>query len=154
VAVVLLAVGWYFLDNDEPRYKGKKLSYWLDQRSRGKTVLQPREIDESEAAIRAIGTNGFPVLVRWLRREPESETDTTFDELCKQVGLRPRRARQLSDFLRVRIFFMVMGEKGNAIVPVLDGIIADPKTSDDLRQRCQGVEEFLGTNASLMKIYF
>src|SRR5437867_9397006 len=44
----------------EPRYHGKTLSKWI--RSNG----SPTEQIEAEAAIRSIGTNALPFLIRWL----------------------------------------------------------------------------------------
>ena len=54
----------------KPSYSGRKLSYWVeryvvpDQES-GK--IQYGEVDR---AIRQIGTNGFPFLLKWVRYEP------------------------------------------------------------------------------------
>ena len=48
----------------EPRYNGRKLSDWvLDYPQAGAS-------DEAEAAIRAIGTNAIPCLLRWIQYEP------------------------------------------------------------------------------------
>src|ERR1051326_970456 len=52
----------------EPSYKGKKLSQWLREYS------LPRygnpEPTEAAEAIRHIGTNGIPYMIKWMRSTP------------------------------------------------------------------------------------
>ena len=87
-AVVLAVMGvlaWYLLvPTPEPRYKGQPLSAWLlgYAWSSGSQMPAPASVarygfsvhrtlhvdwDESDAAIRAIGTNAIPTLLRMLR---------------------------------------------------------------------------------------
>jgi hypothetical protein len=53
----------------EPRYKGRTLSYWLE-RSGNNAVLDRPPDQEATTAIRTIGTNALPFLLRWIRYEP------------------------------------------------------------------------------------
>jgi hypothetical protein len=46
----------------EPTYDGRKLSEWVD--------LWPQKQDEASDAIHHIGTNTFPVVLKWLRSGP------------------------------------------------------------------------------------
>lgn len=69
LAVVLVAlvgvIGWQVLSGEqEPVYKGRKLSEWLRIDSHS-----PPEVPYwlAEDAVRKIGTNGIPTLLRWLR---------------------------------------------------------------------------------------
>src|SRR5580765_3612893 len=65
-AALLLILLW---PEPEPSYKGKPLSHWLAICVR--TDNGP-ELLESAAAVRAIGTNAIPLLLKWLRYEPSA----------------------------------------------------------------------------------
>jgi hypothetical protein len=63
---ILLLVGagalvWKTLHIEEPVYQGKRLSGWLADLD-----LNGRSPDQARQAVRAIGTNSFPVLLRML----------------------------------------------------------------------------------------
>src|SRR4051812_7051961 len=66
LAVVACAVWGGVLGREEPEpvYKGKKLSQWVEFRATKKEVI------ETSTAIEAIGTNGIPFYVEWIRYEP------------------------------------------------------------------------------------
>ena len=53
----------------EPEYQGKKLSEWVTFHSHGSKVA-PNNPDFAASAIRNIGTNAVPWLVRWIAYEP------------------------------------------------------------------------------------
>ncbi len=71
VATILicgLVLRWWLRQEPEPKYQGKKLSYWLDQvegPSRAPT-WDPRVVLDPQATevVRQIGTNAIPVLLR------------------------------------------------------------------------------------------
>lgn len=58
--IVLLLVVVAASRNSEPRYKNHSLSYWLDRLAYTDTE------DEAQEAIRAIGTNAYPFLIKRL----------------------------------------------------------------------------------------
>ncbi|MGO8928124.1 MAG: HEAT repeat domain-containing protein [Limisphaerales bacterium] len=59
--VALAGVGvWMGMGQREPEYQGKRLSYWLER---------PNGDDRDKEAIRQIGTNAFPFLIKWLRAQ-------------------------------------------------------------------------------------
>jgi HEAT repeat protein len=69
-AMALATVGviwWLFWgpSNSEPIYKGKRLSYWLQGYS-GRLLKKPKWGDTDEA-IRQIGTNGIPAMLKMLQ---------------------------------------------------------------------------------------
>jgi HEAT repeats len=69
-AVVLIGVvGWSFFrvrsDPPEPMYKGKPLSYWLEEYHSATT--NGSYLNGAQSAILAIGTNAIPTLLRGLR---------------------------------------------------------------------------------------
>jgi HEAT repeat protein len=51
--------------DDEPRYKGRSLSKWLEVSSEDPDVVR-----EAQQAIRAIGTNALPYLLKWIQEQP------------------------------------------------------------------------------------
>jgi hypothetical protein len=64
-AVVLMGILMFILAKpNEPCYAGHTLSYWLNAPA---TAEQP---DEAVRAIRAVGTNAIPTLLRWINYEP------------------------------------------------------------------------------------
>jgi hypothetical protein len=87
IVTVLVGVASEILPSREPVYQGKTLSAWLERYSGNGGPVQPYEIEEGRAeaatAIRHIGTNGIPCLLRmaatedspvkkWLVRVPAS----------------------------------------------------------------------------------
>jgi len=55
----------------EPSYKGRRLNEWIRSYGDGKAEFKRSEIDE---AVRAMGTDAIPFLVRWLQYEPLEQT--------------------------------------------------------------------------------
>src|SRR5262245_47282072 len=69
----LLAVGLAVLvwpREQEPSYGGRALSEWLAVYARGQnaaaTDSETRESERAATAVRAIGTNAVPILLRWM----------------------------------------------------------------------------------------
>jgi hypothetical protein len=60
--LVLTAVLWAVLRDREPTYDGRTLSEWVDLSGKG--------VGGAAKAIRRMGTNTFPVVLKWLRSEP------------------------------------------------------------------------------------
>jgi hypothetical protein len=66
VALAVLTVGLYSLTRErEPRYQGKSLSAWL--RAGGSWWGEAVDDRPAKAAVRNIGTNAIPSLLRMLR---------------------------------------------------------------------------------------
>src|SRR5678815_678386 len=66
LCAALVAVFWPEKEIPEPVYEGKKLSEWLDKLG----VPQWIGNRETYVALKAIGTNGIPFYVEWIRYEP------------------------------------------------------------------------------------
>lgn len=66
--LLVILVGWIFwqlLELREPAYQGKPLSFWLDQHKKNSMFPDLPDRIEADNAIRSIGNNALPVLVRW-----------------------------------------------------------------------------------------
>jgi hypothetical protein len=69
IMITLVAGFCFFLvRNSEPTYNGKPLSYWVQMYSR--LDLGFGDEEKAAAAIRAIGTNALPFLLKWTDYEP------------------------------------------------------------------------------------
>jgi HEAT repeat protein len=68
--LVGIAVVVFWPGEREPEYNGKKLSQWLSEKPpRGAiSILEETDADD---AIRHIGTNALPFLVRWIQTDPK-----------------------------------------------------------------------------------
>ena len=60
--LVLIAVVWAISRDREPSYNGRRLSEWVD--------LLPEKQEEASDAIHHMGTNTFPMVLKWLRSGP------------------------------------------------------------------------------------
>src|SRR5215467_6522715 len=60
LATLLGALVFAFTTTSEPTYQGRSLSYWL----------APPRTARTETAVKAIGTNAIPFLIRWIKYEP------------------------------------------------------------------------------------
>src|SRR5688500_10061079 len=83
--VAAAVVGWFSVDHDEPRYKSRSLSYWLEAYGSG------NDEREAEEAIQKIGTNAFPWLLKWIR-EPEPQRHPLIVGLARMLP-RPIRPK-------------------------------------------------------------
>lgn len=82
LAIAAAGAWWWPNSRDEPVYRGKTLSAWLDERhepSPGSVVLTK----EAEAAVRAIGADAIPSLMNWLRA-----SDSSGDQVASRVVTR------------------------------------------------------------------
>lgn len=68
--VVAVVLSWF--GGGEPRYKGSTLSYWIARSESG--YLD--EAQEAAFAVRHIGTNGIPFLLKWIQQGPGPESKT------------------------------------------------------------------------------
>ena len=77
LAVVLVGViDWQVESSGEPSYHGRSLSYWIRSYRRDESLVQlaasPEEVATADDAIRHIGTNAFPYLLKWVAYDPDS----------------------------------------------------------------------------------
>lgn len=141
-AVPTVAVAISLLSRDsEPQYQGCKLSEWLPQ-----TAGVPSEADE---AIRQIGTNALPCLLKWIAYEPSPIRNFAFYRLTR---ISPALAHPLSDFpmrnraAEAEYAFLILGPAARGAVPELARLAINAK---DLQAsiRCVGALRSVGPDS-------
>ena len=132
VAAVALLV---LLTRDrEPSCQGRSLSAWLQVYAR--ELDDPPSDRKAEAAIRQIGTNALPFLVRWVRHE------STGDALKRMVNAMlfrmpeastPRALQRWADpelsepkGVTAAKAFAVLGDQARPVIPELTKLMNDP----------------------------
>lgn len=67
-AAIILGLVWFtYASNHEPRYEGRSLSEWLRLHEQEVTTRQRHFTGKPADAVRHIGTNGLPFLVKWMQ---------------------------------------------------------------------------------------
>jgi hypothetical protein len=127
VAVVILVgvVEWQALgpQQSDPLYQGRRLSVWLeryDYNAGRVTVIKAISMKETDEAIRQIGTNAIPLLLRRLRTRDSALKIWVMDLIRKQHFIRikyiPARIQRLEGLMGVQ----ALGpEARKAAVPLL-----------------------------------
>src|SRR5262245_11583533 len=116
VLVAISAVA--FLSGErEPEYNGKKLSEWL--------ALQRERPDDVTDAVRAIGTNALPVLVKWVEYQVPA-WHLKLLRLYQRVPLLPFKSSIANDIANAKdqmrgynsaFAFRVLGADASTTVP-------------------------------------
>jgi hypothetical protein len=128
VAAVLVVVLWP--GEKEPEYQGRKLSEWLDTYDSyfgGSKFPTLAEMEAAAEAIRHIGTNSVPVLLRWYCDEPPSWRTKLRNVLGKIPGPLERLDpfKELSPERRfrrhrlARYGWIILGSEAGSAIPAL-----------------------------------
>jgi hypothetical protein len=80
-----VATSWFLHREHEPRYKGRRLSRWLALYSDSLATESLGKRQEAEHAVRQIGTNAIPNLLKWLQFESSSQRAALFQKLPKPM---------------------------------------------------------------------
>jgi hypothetical protein len=145
---VLLAVA-FWPQPKEPEYQGVKLSEWL--------AMQEKLPAESAEAVRAIGTNAVPFLVRWADyRVPAWKPAVWKFAAGRPVLLRTIRSSYLRPSLKYPdptelsrlacIGFVILGEDAKVAIPKLE-VIARTSTNSYTTRWAMTSLSFLGPDA-------
>jgi hypothetical protein len=133
VVACLVAVVVAFLvrpGEREPEYQGKKLSAWLEIRNR-ETGQTPSEYERANEAIRQIGTNALPYLLRWIRDDPNPRRTRLMVVVERWLPARLRRiygvGHDLAERRRVWAIqcFFGLGESATSAIPDLVQLMND-----------------------------
>jgi len=110
--------------DSEPHYQGRSISEWLVYSS--KTVGQYKE---TEVAVRAMGTNVIPCLLKWTRARPSALQETARSKLPRSVV-----QSSFGKFLTgssdkmpgyAVAGFKILGTNATAAIPELQSMIQD-----------------------------
>jgi HEAT repeat protein len=126
VACGLLAVtGAVMLGHDsEPSYQGRCLSEWVERCYE----LQTTEEQQAAAqAIRKIGTNALPYLLRWMAYEPPPWRVKWVNEV--PPPLHTYLARPLLRASMTPRAFEILGSEARAAIPSLAQLVNEPRTN-------------------------
>jgi hypothetical protein len=134
VLVVALAgvIVWQVLKPSEPSepepvYNGKRLSEWLkfyaDATDRFPTLEVQQEFKNTDSAMRQIGTNAIPSLLRLLRVKDSTLTVKLLDLLQEQHVIKIKYTRASYWNLAAGHGFQVLGAKAQNAVPALIEIV-------------------------------
>ncbi|MDB6111320.1 MAG: repeat protein, partial [Pedosphaera sp.] len=114
---VLCGLGWLVFRSREPVYHGKTLSHWL-----GIYTSPPRNAfarREAEDAVRHIGTNAIPTLLRMLRAKDSGFTASLIRSLSRQQLLKIRFTGALERNMQAMNAFATLGATAKEAVPEL-----------------------------------
>src|SRR2546425_9708416 len=126
VGMVAVGVAVVFIPSRErePEYEGKRLSEWVDRYATGS--FNP---GESDGAVRHIGTNAVPFLLKWIQYETPGWKAAVYklDPILQR--LRPSwEPSHENERLAVRAVFgfKALGLEAKQAVPELDGLMNNP----------------------------
>lgn len=138
--MAVLAMWWLLTDraNTEPSHGGHPLSHWVEQ-------IQPdpsagaympfRFTAESEAAIRAIGTNAIPTLLRWIKR-PEQGLNARITNWVENDRIPFFVRLKLGSLIRqtyrpdqATLVFRVLKQDAKDAIPLLTQMLHSPQNS-------------------------
>jgi len=138
VGMLVGVLGLVFGPSREPEYRGKRLSEWVEDRRIGHF--------ERDDAVRHIGTNAIPYLMKWIRYEP-TKLKTKCIEFSNWLLLMARLNRSLDDRKWVRAFGAVEGlsalrPEADVILPRLCRVLNDPDAVEGAQRAVQAIERF------------
>lgn len=123
----LSVFAWLLLSQpDEPVYQGKPLSYWCFQYASNSFNPYGQADKQAEIAIRTIGTNAVPTLLRWFTVE-DSEFKRKFIQFTRRkhlinINWRPAELMRFE----AESGFRCLGPDGASAIPSLIKIYDDP----------------------------
>lgn len=128
---ILLAFVWHNSRPKEPNYQGRSLSEWLAQYERDD--LTPELYQEAREAIRKIGTNGIPTLLRMIQAKDSSallKIRDWMDEhsICK-VNFAQAEERRLRAHIGLR---MLQADAAPAVPKLIE--LSQPINCNESRQ--------------------
>jgi hypothetical protein len=106
--------------NDEPSYKGRPISFWLDQFTSSRSAS---ERSQAQLAITRIGTNGLPVLLAMIGKRDSKPRGALQNFMERQSVGHLRSAAEYH--LMARNGFCVLGHTASPAEPQLAKLSRD-----------------------------
>ena len=148
VAAVVALCLCFFKSTPEPVYHGQPLSYWLAGYDAGNYRYlhpdgpAPPTTDEAGDAVRHIGTNAIPRLLRMLQQPNPKWSELVWRTLSKQNLVKIRYAPGNRDFIAYQAFIALGPQACNA-EPQLVALF-NPKSSPRLQQAVPAILGSIG----------
>ena len=126
LAGVILAFTFYALRPREPVYQGRRLSAWL----RDMGLYPAKYRHDAEEAVRQIGTNSLPTLLKLLAAKDSFLKKLTLASLAKMHPLIRVDWPSAQDLhVRAMLAFHVLGPEAKAAIPALTDLLKHPETA-------------------------
>ena len=148
VVALLGAIAWVALRRNEPEpiYQGKSLSEWLAIYDPTNTVRSPEDLQATQAAIREMGTNAIPVLLRMMRTQDPRWKEWLINLARRQSVVPVRHVSSASLHERAALGLTVLGHQADSAIPDLIQIY-DQNLSPDSQASVVRVLALLGPSA-------
>lgn len=147
IAALVAAVAvtlWLSQQQQQPRYAGHPLSYWVRSLALPKT---PGSHRLAEAAVRAAGTNAIPYLVNWIQKEHPGRLATAYDKLLWKI--KPSLYFSHASGFEgegAAIALRILGPEAKDAIPALTKIMNDTERYT-ASQRAAATMPYLGAEA-------
>lgn len=124
-----VVVAWTFIRHEpEPSYQGHPLRYWVHVFSPSHIPRSPNEKAEAAAALRGIGPNAIPFLLRWVvdATPPTEEWRMRLAQCVRRVSKTLGEAVQGNDLEKSVLAehsayaFGALGEQAREAIPALE----------------------------------
>lgn len=132
VVLVVLALGLrhYSLQPSDPIYDDRHLSSWIGDLREPST--DRNDTNETVKAIRAIGTNGLPFLVKQLQLKYSRPRKWIIELSEKQSLVRLHWKSDLEKRSEAAYVLITLGDAARATIPDLTALLQDEKLADDV----------------------
>lgn len=130
VCVTLVVMGgivWFAWPSREPSYQGKSLSYWLSPAGNQGSESSG---GVSSNALRAIGTNALPILLRLLKAKDSALTEKLSDLIDRQSFVHNPIVSADEKRQKAYLGFLLLDELATNAVPALIDIYQHPPSRE------------------------
>jgi len=135
-AVILAAAFWP--GEREPEYNGKKLSEWLEFYEQNDSVNPTMEVNAAADAVKHIGTNAVPWLVKWIDYDRSLRRNKLYAMIEKLPGairysailrhlVKRSERRTFERFQAAGAGFRILGPQASPAIPDLIRLMDKPK---------------------------
>jgi hypothetical protein len=131
---------------NEPQYQGRYLSEWCTD-----TVFPGAQFDEPTEALRAIGTNGLPCYLKWMRYEPSAWKLKLRSKLPRWAKTNQMISEWFGQSAAVRAYysvcgFQLLGSNAVSAIPELTTMIGN-SSHPETAQRAMRALSMIGEEA-------
>ena len=110
-----LGLAWLLLQPGEPVYEGRPLGYWLE--AYNYVVVDRPGREQADEAVRHVGTNAIPTLLRLLRANDSDLKYKINEWASKQRVIKVKRIYARDENSEAFIGFRILGPEAKVAVP-------------------------------------